>query len=144
MKTIKISARRDVDARAEDVYAILADYRTEHPAILPGAFSNFRVEEGGIGQGTVVSYDITLGGRRRSFRQQVEEPVPGRTLMETDLASGASTTFNVVPTDSGSRVEITTEYERAGGLKGLVESLVAPRLIRRVYDEELALLAAYA
>jgi hypothetical protein len=143
MKTIRIAARRDIPARADQIYALLADYQTHHPRILPADFTNYRVEEGGVGSGTIVSFDLTVGGRRRSYRQRVEEPEPGRKLTETDLATGATTTFTVTPAGDGSRVEIMTEYDAAGGVAGIVERLIAPLLLSRVYDDELTLLTTY-
>ena len=144
MRTIRATARRELRAPADLVYTMLADYETEHPWILPPAFSNFRVEEGGFGHGTVVSVDLTVGGWRRALRQRVEEPEPGRTLTETDLETGATTTFDVTPTATGSRVEITTEYAARGGIAGFLERLLAPRLLGRVHDDQLTLIAAYA
>ena len=144
MRTIRATARRELRAPADLVYTMLADYQTEHPWILPPAFSNVRVEAGGVGHGTIVSVDLTVGWRRRALRQRVEEPEPGRTLTETDLETGATTTFNVTPTATGSRVEITTAYAGRGGIMGFLEHLLAPRLLGRVYDDQLTLLAAYA
>ena len=54
MATIRIKSSRMINAPAERVYRCIADYRTHHPAFLPPAFSNFTVEEGGVGAGTVI------------------------------------------------------------------------------------------
>ena len=45
--------------------------------------------------------------------------------------------------DGGSRVRIETRWF-TDGLNGLVERLVAPRMLRRVYEAELNLLDRYA
>jgi len=135
---IRAHAQRDISAPAEQVYALLADYQGHHRHILTPSFDNYRVEAGGHGAGTVIGFDLTLGGRRRSVRQRVDEPEPGRLLTETDLNSGARTTFVVTPYGEKSTVEIVTEFKGAPGIAGLVERLVAPRLLGRLYAEELS------
>lgn len=143
MATIRAMAERPVGAPAERVYAILADYREHHPRILPPAFSDLMVEQGGVGAGTVIRFRVKLGGRTQRFHQRVDEPEPGRVLTETDLETGAVTSFTVTPMGDGSRVRIMTRYER-GGLGGLVESVIAPMMLRRLYVDELARLDRYA
>ena len=95
MSTIRVSAESDIAAPAERVYRVLSNYRDHHPKILPPAFSNFAVEEGGIGAGTVMRFDMTTMGRTQSARHRVEEPEPGRVLREIDLDRDLQTTFTV-------------------------------------------------
>jgi hypothetical protein len=54
------------------------------------------------------------------------------------------TMFRVEPEDDGSRVTIATDWTPAGGFSGLMERLFAPGMLRKVYVEELGLLATYA
>ena len=135
---------RPVSAPAERVYRFLADYREHHPRFLPPAFSDFQVEQGGVGAGTVVRFRLRTGGRSRVFRQRVEEPTPGRVLTESDLDSSAVTTFTVMPEGDHSRVRITTTWQGAGGIGGFFERLFAPRVLRSLYADELARLDRYA
>ncbi|MBD0276328.1 MAG: hypothetical protein ICV73_30950, partial [Acetobacteraceae bacterium] len=60
-----MSAERLVDAPADVVYRCIADYREHHRPgrFLPAVFSDFRVERGGVGAETVISFTLTLGGR---------------------------------------------------------------------------------
>jgi hypothetical protein len=139
MATIRARAERVIGAPADRVYGILADFRTEHPKILPPAFSDLRVEAGGRGAGTVITFTVKIGGRRRSVRARVDEPEPGRVLTETALDSGAVTTFTVSPERSNCRVRIETAWEPKG-LLGWIEGLLAPRMLRRLYEQELELL----
>ncbi len=141
MSKIHIAAERPVDAPAGRVYGFLADYQEHHPRFLPPAFSDFRVEQGGVGAGTVVRFNLAVGGRKRASRQRVEEPIPGRVLTESDLDTGAVTTFMVTPEGDRSRVRIETAYD---GMSGFVERLLAPRLLRRLYSDELTRLDRYA
>jgi uncharacterized protein YndB with AHSA1/START domain len=143
MAKVVASAERGIDAPADEVYGYLADMR-QHERFLPPAFSDFRVEEGGVGAGTVTSFKITAGGRTRSYRMLVSEPVPGQTLVEADTASSLTTTFSVTPQGAASRVSITTSWDGAGGIGGFFERTFAPRALRRLYLDELDRLSAYA
>jgi hypothetical protein len=142
---IRVAAERVIAAPAGRLYQYLADYQQHHPRILPPAFSDLRVEAGGVGAGTVLSFRITAGGRTRAYRVQVAEPEPGRVLTESDLGSSLVTTFTVSPEgDSASRVRIVSRWQGAGGIGGFFERLFAPRVLRRLYADELARLDAYA
>ena len=137
------SAERSIDAPADQVYGYLADMH-QHQRFLPPAFSDFQVEQGGVGAGTVTRFKITAGGRTRSYRMQVSEPVPGRTLVETDTGSSLVTTFNVTPNGDKSLVSIATSWDGAGGIGGFFERTFAPRAMQRLYLDELDRLNAYA
>lgn len=144
MGTIHVSAERTVDAPADTVYSYLADMREHHPRFLPPAFSDFEVESGGVGAGTVTRFKVSAGGRSRQYRMEVSEPEPGRVLAESDTNSSLVTTFTVTPDDGASRVEIATTWEGAGGIGGFFERLFAPRVMRGIYADELERLDTYA
>lgn len=141
---ITASAERRIAAPAGRVYAYIRDFREHHPKFLPSQFTNLVVESGGVGSGTVVSFDLTLGGRTRSSRIRVGEPEPGRVLIESDPSRRLLTTFTVDATpDDDSIVRIDTVWH-ADGVGGLIERIFAPRMLRRLYRTELALLDRYA
>jgi uncharacterized protein YndB with AHSA1/START domain len=144
MSNIHVSAEGRIDAPAETVYGYIADMREHHPRFLPPAFSDFQVESGGVGAGTVTRFKASAGGRSRAYHMQVEEPDPGRVLTESDTNSSLVTTFTVTPDGLASRVEISTSWEGAGGIGGFFERLFAPRVMRGIYADELARLNAYA
>jgi Polyketide cyclase / dehydrase and lipid transport len=144
MTMIHVFAERTVDASAETVYGYLADMREHHPRFLPSAFSEFKVESGGVGHGTITRFKVAAGGRTRQYRMMVAEPEPGRVLTESDMNSSLITTFTVTPQDAVSRVQIATTWESAGGIGGFFERLFAPRVMRGIYAEELERLNAYA
>jgi hypothetical protein len=145
MTDIYASAERRVAAPAEHIYRILADYE-HHQRILPEAFSDFKIEQGGVGAGTVVNFKATAGGVTQFHRDTVAEPEPGRVLTESN-DKGKLTTFTVTPVgDPASNqtlVKIETRWP-SKGLRGLVERLVAPRMLRRLFSEELERLERYA
>lgn len=59
--------------------------------------------------------------------------------------TGAATTFTVDPPDGGkhARVTIATEARASPGLRGLVERLVSPGVLRGLYHQELRQLEEY-
>jgi len=142
MARIVVSADGMVDAPAETVYRYIADMREHHPRFLPPAFSDFRVESGGVGAGTVLHYKVTAGGRTREFRTKVAEPEPGRVLTESDTNSSSVTTFTVSPQGAASLVRISTSWDGAGGIGGVFERMFAPRVMRAIYADELKRLDA--
>lgn len=145
MATIVAHQESTISAPADTVYRILANYTEHHPQILPPAFSEFRVEEGGTGAGTIISFKVTMGGQTTAFRQRVDEPKPGRVLTETDLRTGGVTTFTVTPRgEHVSHVSIETRSPASGGVKGMIEKIVAPRMLAKLYAAELAKLDDYA
>ena len=145
-KQLSVSVTHEIGAPAQEVYAILADYRTHHPHILPtGTFKSLVVEEGGTGAGTVFTAELSAFGRSQHFRMRVSEPEPGRVLAESDLASDLVTTFTVTPVDpKRCTVTIATQWTPASGLAGWFEKVSTPPFLRRVYHEELAQLNGYA
>lgn len=142
----RVSASTLIDAPPKAVYSILADYQGGHRQIAPKEyFVSFDVERGGVGAGTVIRFQMRAFGVTRTIRQEISEPEPGRILAETDLATGAVTTFTVDPLDDGRRssVTITTEWE-SRGIQWLMDRLFAPSFLRRLFTAELGNLAQVA
>ena len=138
------AAERTIDAPAAHVYDLIRDFREHHPNFLPPQFSDFRIECGGVGAGTVHRFRMTLAGRTSEYRVRVGEPQPGRMLIESDKSRRMLTTFTVDPERDGrSRVRIQTRWY-SDGLAGMVQWLVAPRMLSKVYRQELELLNRYA
>jgi hypothetical protein len=135
-----------VDAPADLVYSILADYVDGHPHILPPKyFTPLSVEQGGVGDGTIFRVGMRAFGMTREFRAAVTEPEPGREMVETALeAGGPVTTFTVEPEGTRSRVTFDTMLISAPGLKGLAERLLTPQFLRKVYARELEQLNEFA
>jgi hypothetical protein len=138
------SATGTVGAPADVVYRYVADMHEHHRHFLPPAFSDFRVESGGVGAGTITRFKVTAGGRTREYRMKVAEPEPGRVLTESDTNSSAVTTFTVSPRGGASLVQISTTWDGAGGIGGMFERMFAPRVMRAIYSDELRRLDTYA
>ncbi len=141
-----VTARARVNAPAERVYAIIADYRVGHPAILPRQFTSLAVEAGGTGAGTVIKCEMRVLGQKQMFRAAVTEPQPGRVLVETIIEGDPLvTTFTVAPADGGraSDVTISSVIDKKSGLRGIIEQFLSPRILEPMYREELRLLNEY-
>ena len=147
LSTYTVARSRLIPAPPEVCYDIIADYREGHPSILPPRwFGPLTVEEGGYGAGTRIRFEMRVFGKTNVGHAIITEPVPGRTLVETDAQAGVETTFTVERVGgAGSRVTFTTGMTSRGGwVRGLFERMVVPPLLRRIYDDELALLAERA
>jgi hypothetical protein len=133
-----------IDARPEDVYDLLADYHQGHPTILPRKyFTDLAVEQGGRGSDTVIRVTMRAFGMKRTLRMTVAEPEPGRVLTETDVESSVITRFTVSPVDGGkTHLEIATDW-RKPGIAGAIERKLNPRVARRIYRQELELIAGH-
>jgi ribosome-associated toxin RatA of RatAB toxin-antitoxin module len=143
MPEIYVTHERAVGAPAHLVYSLIADMKNHHSNFLPDCFSPLTVEKGGYGDGTVISFTMRLGGQTTAATSDIAEPEPGRVLTERVRQSGLLTTWTVTPTAAGCTVRLESRWH-AGGLGGLLQWLVAPGMLRKVYDEELRLLDAYA
>ena len=135
-----------IDARPTAVYAVLADYTTHHPRIMPPSlFSNLEVEAGGVGAGTVFHITLRTAGKEQRLHMKVEEPKPGQVLTETNLDTGVVTEFSVAPGNGGmgTLAKISSEWETADGLRGLVDRFMAPVLMGRIFTKQLRQLNQY-
>lgn len=145
MAVILVNAERTVNAPADTVYEYVRNMREHHPHYLPPAFSDFQVESGGVGDGTVTRFKVTAGGRTRDYRMIVSEPEPGRVLAESDTGSSLVTKTTVTPKEGGvSLVQISTTWQGAGGVGGFFERMFAPKAMRSIYEDELKRLDDYA
>lgn len=143
MAEMQAAAERTIGAPADKVYGVIVDYQRHHPQILPSAFSDLVIEQGGVGAGTVIGFSVKTAGRSRHFRMQVAEPEPGRVLTESDSESSMVTRYTVDPDANGSRVRIETTWQSAAGFSGLMERLFAPRVMQKLYADELDRLDRY-
>jgi Polyketide cyclase / dehydrase and lipid transport len=143
----RVAASAVIPARRERVYSLIANYHDGHPRIVPKQFSDMVVEQGGVGAGTVIRFQLSVLGKKQTYRAAISEPEPGRVLVETDLDSnGAVTTFTVDPgsAPADSRVTISTELPVRSGFLGRIEKSLTTLLLRPMYEKELANLARVA
>lgn len=145
MATNDIRASKVVQAPAARVYNIIADYRDGHPRILPPKYFKWlRVESGGVGAGTRISFAMRVMGTTSVLHATITEPEPGRKLVES-YPNGVATTFLVEPEGpAASRVTFITTLSPRRGLAAAIERWVSRRALPGIYDDELERLAEYA
>jgi hypothetical protein len=94
MRRYRVSSSAKIGARPAQVHAVIADYRQQHPHIVPSEFfRRLEVLEGGAGAGTRPRVEMRVLGTTRVFDQAVTEPEPGRVLMESNLDGSGVTAF---------------------------------------------------
>lgn len=133
-----------IEAPADQLYAIIADYHQGHRAILPARyFTELIVNRGGFGAGTAVTVHMNVFGTRLRYEMEISEPEPGQTLVEEDKEAGVKTTFHLQPIDDRerTRVTISTTAVTSSGLRGILEKAMNPVIMRRIYRAELQKIA---
>jgi Polyketide cyclase / dehydrase and lipid transport len=146
MNTVQTEASALIDAKPEQVYAVLSDYQTHHANILPKQyFTHYEVESGGQGAGTVFRATVTVMGVQSHFHMAVSEPQPGQVIAESDLENGTVTTFMLMPAQGGAQTQVTisTAWTPKPGIAGWLERLFNPMTLRQIYNTELAQLNSY-
>lgn len=138
MALLMAAATDSVSASPERVREFLRDYR-ERPEILTDEYRDYRVEEGGVGEGTVISFTFVSGGRSRNYRLRIEESDEG--LFERDEHSSFVSNWTIDPTATGASVTLEASWQGAGGIGGFFERLFAPMALRRIYGRVLQNLA---
>lgn len=119
----------------------LADYTGTRPAILTDRYTDYAVESGGQGTGTVVTWRLHATEKRvRHVVADVSVDATGVT--ETDRNSSLVTRWAVSPDAAGSRVVVTATWDGAGGVGGFFERTFAPKGLNRIHDEVLTNLVA--
>lgn len=141
-----VSKTAEINAPADRLYGIIADYRNGHPRILPAAFTGLTVEAGGVGAGTRIRVGMRVFGRLMTFPAEVSEPDPGRVLVERNLGERPSvTTFTVDRIDTTrSRVTISTEMPVRTGILARIERFITRHFLEPIYAAELTKLAEIA
>lgn len=145
MAQVEATTQREIAAEPDDVFDALADYGETRPKLLPEHFSEYEVQEGGDGEGTVVHWKLQATSKRvRDCLLDVTEPSDGE-LVEKDRNSSMVTTWRITPGsgEKTARVTVTSVWNGAGGIGGFFERTFAPKGLARIYDEILGRLAAH-
>ena len=142
-----VEVSKVIDAPASHLYAIVSDYNDGHQAILPKPyFTKMDVLEGGVGAGTKIEVHMEVMGQKVVYNMEVTEPEPGRVLAEEDKSVNTYTTFTFDPVNSGAQTNVTikTRAQASSGIKGWFEKIINPPVTRKIFREELEILAEIA
>ncbi|WET80088.1 SRPBCC family protein [Amycolatopsis sp. QT-25] len=141
MGKVTAVAERTIEASADKVRALVADYTETRPKLLTEHYRDYEVTEGGVGAGTKARWKLQATSKRvRDVAATVTEPSEG-TLVETDANSSMVTTWTVREVPAGSLVRIQTTWDGAGGIGGFFEKTFAPGGLKRIYEGVLGKLA---
>ena len=144
MGQVRAVTSRQISAPAQAVFDALADYTTVRPKILPAQYGDYSVREGGVGAGTVASWRLAATERRvRDVVARVSQPV-ALTLVEADDNSSMRVTWTVSGQGDVALVTAEAVWNGARGIGGFFERTFAPRVLRKLYAEELDQLDRYA
>lgn len=137
MGQVSASSTILIDAEPATVLAAVADYKTVRPRILSPQYSEYRVLQGGQGQGTVAAWKLQAT-KSRSRWVEAAVDVAGRTVIEKDANSSLLTNWTVAPAGPGCSVTVKTTWNGAGGIKGFFEKTFAPLGLKKIQAEVLA------
>ena len=125
-----------ISADPAAVQSAVADYQTIRPKILSSHYHDYRVLEGGQGQGTIATWKLqATKSRVRDVKATVD--VAGHAVIEKDANSTLVTNWTVAPAGPGSSVTVTTTWKGAGGVKGFFEKTFAPLGLKKIQSEVL-------
>ncbi|WP_040832933.1 SRPBCC family protein [Nocardia brevicatena] len=125
-----------VSADPQRALAAVADYVEVRPRILSAHYRDYKVIEGGQGDGTVAQWTLQATEKRvRNIRAQVS--VAGTVVTEKDANSSLVNTWTVTPEGTGSKVTLATTWQGAGGISGIFEGIFAPLGLKKIQAEVL-------
>jgi hypothetical protein len=135
---------RVIPATPTQVFNLLADYRDGHWRVLPSAFTDYRVLEGGYGEDTRIAFRLKLGGRSRPTKGVVTVPDPGRVIVETYPREEMVTTFTIDAEGEGTKLTIATSTPTRTRFTAPLEQFILRRILEPIYREEFGLIAEVA
>ncbi|WP_039821637.1 SRPBCC family protein [Nocardia testacea] len=137
MGQVKAGSSIEVAADPQRALAAVTDYTEVRPKILSAHYRDYKVVEGGQGDGTVAEWTLQATEKRvRDIRAQVS--VADNVVTEKDANSSLVNTWTVVPAGTGSTITLETTWQGAGGVKGIFEGIFAPLGLRKIQAEVLA------
>ncbi|MGI5221942.1 SRPBCC family protein [Nocardia sp. CA-290969] len=137
MGQVKAGSSIDVAADPQRTLAAITDYTEVRPRILSEQYRDYKVVEGGQGDGTVAEWTLQATEKRvRNIRAQVS--VADLVVTEKDANSTLVNTWTVIPSGSGSTVRLETTWQGAGGISGIFEGIFAPLGLRKIQGAVLA------
>lgn len=130
-QVVSASSSVQVNATPAKVLEALSDYAVVRPKILTEQYLDYRLLEGGAGEGTVAQWTLKAT-EKRSRDVKATITVAGSTITETDANSSMVTTWTVSPSGDGATVTTTTKWNGAGGIGGFFERTFAPLGLKKI------------
>ncbi|GAA5045322.1 SRPBCC family protein [Nocardia callitridis] len=136
MGQVSASSSITVTADPQRTLDAIADYETVRPRILSEHYRDYRLVEGGKGEGTVAEWTLQAT-QKRSRNVHATISVSDSVVTERDSNSTLVTTWTVAPDGAGSRVDVETAWQGAGGIGGIFEGIFAPLGLKKIQAEVL-------
>jgi hypothetical protein len=140
-----------IEAPADLVYNLIADYKQHHGNIIPPAmFGGMKVVKGsGVGNGTRIACTFRILGKEDTLIMDVSELKGGngeRIIQEIDSKARNITQFIVEEESSDTcKVTICTDVMRQEGwIAGAIDQFVCTAIMKSWYKKELVQLNEYA
>lgn len=142
MSQIHVLTEAQIPASVDVVHRALQDYATIRPRILTDEYREYRVLEGGEGDGTVAAWTLQATKKRsRDVIADVDVTSSGD-VVERDRNSTLVTTWKAEAlSDSTTMVTVETTWQGAGGIGGFFERTFAPNGLRAIQSRVLGRLA---
>jgi hypothetical protein len=142
MSQIHVLTEAQIPAPVDVTRKALQDYATVRPRILTDEYRDYRVLDGGQGDGTTAAWTLQATKKRsRDVIADVDVTSEGG-VVERDRNSTLVTTWSAEPlTDRTCTVRIETTWQGAGGVGGFFEKTFAPNGLRAIQSRVLGKLA---
>lgn len=142
MSQIHVLTEAQIPASADVVRKALQDYATIRPRILTDEYREYRVLEGGEGDGTVAAWTLQATKKRsRDVIADVDVTSTGD-VVERDRNSTLVITWKAEAlSDITTMVKVETTWQGAGGVGGFFERTFAPNGLRAIQSRVLGKLA---
>lgn len=144
MSRVCFTMSRRIPAAPAQVFNLLADYRNGHWLVLPPAFADYQVLEGGFGEGTRIAFSLAMGGRARQTEGVVTVPDPGRVIVESYPRENMVTTFTMDADGANTRLTIATSVPARTRITAPLERFLLRRVLEPIYRQEFDLIADLA
>lgn len=121
------------------VHDYITDYVNKHARFLPVQYCNYRVEAGGQGAGTVISYTLVMRRGSRDLRMNVSEPLIKQTIVESNQDSSYVVRWRLLAQNLDlTDIMLETEWRsRKRGMRALLEHVFATIALRRMHRQTL-------
>lgn len=134
MPNIRVDTYRSIPFEYGTVYRCLADFEQGQPRLLPATIRDYAVLAGGTGEGTIVSFAMTIRGRERRFVFRIAEPIRSRTLTAYDHDSRLTVTWYLRAEGPVTEVEIETYWTEPESTFAFLKVWWASVVVRRMLD----------
>jgi hypothetical protein len=142
MANIRVDAYKTIPHEVGAVHRCLIDFEQAQPRLLRGMVRDYAILAGGIGEGTVVSGIIVVGGKERHFSFRISEPIAMKSITAYDHESHLTVSWHMRSEGPVTEVEIEAYWTEPDTSFGFVRTGWVSFLVRRMLNQILNRLPA--